>query len=982
MGAFISTTLCAQSPLPEALVTNGGVRGITRGDGKVFLSGYFDWVGPSYGYGAAVFNTSLTHDDSYPTIGKELRAAVADDAGGWYMVTDGNIKHLKANKIVDELAIDVNGGYVQTLAKSGNILYIGGSFSAVNSVARANLAAIDLTTGSLTGWNPNASSYVQDIKVSGSIVYAGGNFTTIGGQTRRKIAALDASTGLATAWNANVSIAINGSVYSIAVDATTVYFGGAFANAGGGSPSRTNLAAVNTTTGALVAFNPRPNGIVYELLLDGNMLYMAGSFTQVAATAKPEFAALNVTTGAFTAFDVTVNSNIYALAIDGQKLFLGGAFTTVNNEYRPRLAVVNKTTGVLEPMNAEKISDAAGELVVSGGNILALAGNYFQGVTGETRSNGCAALDENTGQLTEWKPEIPLPTDPLASPTVTLHYQDNRVYYWQDIYYFMDSYHATVLGAVNSTDGAAIDTWQVTVEGRIEAWAFSDDALYLAGAFTEINGVVRSGFAAVDLETGDVLPWVTTFKPEEDEISSMAVHNNVLYVGGEFFLTDNGQERQNLASWDATTGDLTDWSPEYFSDFGRPKIGAVTDTDVYIIGNGIYTLDPTSADSGPGWLALFNEGQVNTMAIHGSAIYVGGYFTTQQEAGLRRIDIITGEITGTQPELDDVYASEGSAVNAIAVSETKLFAGGDFSLDVAGIQRANFLVYEIPEGQTAVIVEDQITTCSDLNASISVEASGTGIVYRWQKLNEETEEFEDIIDSEEYEGTTTSTLSIITTEDFGSGEYRCLISTGEGNQYSNIATVEVTPPCNQPPSLATLNLQTHVGGMASVDLMPLITTETDNLDPNSIQVTEPPSSGASATVVDGVLTIDYSGIAFSGTEQITVQVCNVYGNCTTQQFSIEVAGDIVVYNGISPGGVNPVLVFRHIELLPETKDNHVTIYDRWQNEVWRGTNYNNSTIVFNGASDKGKDLPTGTYFYKIEFSGKRKTQTGFISLKR
>jgi gliding motility-associated-like protein len=135
-------------------------------------------------------------------------------------------------------------------------------------------------------------------------------------------------------------------------------------------------------------------------------------------------------------------------------------------------------------------------------------------------------------------------------------------------------------------------------------------------------------------------------------------------------------------------------------------------------------------------------------------------------------------------------------------------------------------------------------------------------------------------------------------------------------------------------------------------------------------------------VADGVLTIDYSGVAFSGTEQITIQVCNVHGNCTTQQFAIEVAGDMVVYNGVSPDGANPTLVFRYIELLPETKANQVTIYDRWQNEVWRGTNYNNSTVVFNGASDKGKDLPTGTYFYKIEFNSRRKTQTGFISLKR
>ena len=69
-------------------------------------------------------------------------------------------------------------------------------------------------------------------------------------------------------------------------------------------------------------------------------------------------------------------------------------------------------------------------------------------------------------------------------------------------------------------------------------------------------------------------------------------------------------------------------------------------------------------------------------------------------------------------------------------------------------------------------------------------------------------------------------------------------------------------------------------------------------------------------------------------------------------------------------------------LLPDTKNNTVSIFDRWQHEVWRGTNYNNTSVVFTGSGDNGKDLPTGTYYYKIEFKGTRKPQTGFISLKR
>ena len=44
------------------------------------------------------------------------------------------------------------------------------------------------------------------------------------------------------------------------------------------------------------------------------------------------------------------------------------------------------------------------------------------------------------------------------------------------------------------------------------------------------------------------------------------------------------------------------------------------------------------------------------------------------------------------------------------------------------------------------------------------------------------------------------------------------------------------------------------------------------------------------------------------------------------------------------------------------KTTPVYIFDRWQNEVWRGTNYDNTTVVFKGVSTSGTDLPTGTLF--------------------
>lgn len=203
--------------------------------------------------------------------------------------------------------------------------------------------------------------------------------------------------------------------------------------------------------------------------------------------------------------------------------------------------------------------------------------------------------------------------------------------------------------------------------------------------------------------------------------------------------------------------------------------------------------------------------------------------------------------------------------------------------------------------------------------------------------------------------------------------------TCESTRTSVVATLL---PCTTPPTIASNTLSTSIGGMAELNLIPLITTINNPLNINSISVTVQPPSGAFASVANGKLLVNYAGISFSGRESVTVRACDTNGNCATQQFEIEVAGDVIVYNALSPGGANPTFVLQYIDIIPETKNNFVTIFDRWQNEVWKGENYNNTSVVFKGVGDGGNDLSTGTYFYKIEFASGKKMRTGFISLKR
>ena len=262
------------------------------------------------------------------------------------------------------------------------------------------------------------------------------------------------------------------------------------------------------------------------------------------------------------------------------------------------------------------------------------------------------------------------------------------------------------------------------------------------------------------------------------------------------------------------------------------------------------------------------------------------------------------------------------------------------------------------------------TGCSP-NASVTLNASGgTSGQYRWYTVP---------TGGTAIVGQTNS--SFITPSLSATTTYYVSIDNGtcESTRTAVIATIQA---CNTPPTIATQPLSTPIGSITKpLNLIPLITTF-NNSSISSIAITVPPTSGAKAIIVNGFLTIDYTGIAFSGTDKLTLRACDANGNCATQEFSIEVFGDIVIYNALSPNGANPTFVIQFIDAIPETKNNLVTIFDRWQNEVWRGENYNNTSVVFRGIGEGGNHLPTGTYFYKIEFASGKKMKTGFISLKR
>jgi gliding motility-associated-like protein len=262
------------------------------------------------------------------------------------------------------------------------------------------------------------------------------------------------------------------------------------------------------------------------------------------------------------------------------------------------------------------------------------------------------------------------------------------------------------------------------------------------------------------------------------------------------------------------------------------------------------------------------------------------------------------------------------------------------------------------------LVGNALTICS--STLLTLRAPNGFVTYSWSN------------------GETTQEITI-----GASGSYSLIVTDSEGcsSPASDVVTITVIPiPCNnQPPVISTILASTVIGGVATINLLDLISDADDNIVASSLAVTQQPSSGASATLVSGVLEIDYMGISFAGRDQVTIQVCDAF-ECTQQVLEIDVIGDIEIYNGISPNGDkrNDAFIIRYIDLFPETQKNKVTIFNRWGSKVFEVVDYNNTTNVFKGLGDSGNELPSGTYFYRIEFDLKddRKPINGYLILKK
>ena len=300
---------------------------------------------------------------------------------------------------------------------------------------------------------------------------------------------------------------------------------------------------------------------------------------------------------------IRFDGSVGAMAQSGNSLYVGGSFTTVNPLDAPRMAVLDLDGTLKYGCDLQSGFNGSVRAVATAGKSLYVGGGFTQ-YRGQS-ANRIAKLNLPSCEL-----------DVTFSPP--------------------------------AANGFSSGVRALTVSGT---------SLYVGGGFTAYRGVADSAnrIAKLDLTTGAL---DTTFSPPSangfnGDVPALTVSGTSLYVGGGFTAYRGVADSANrIAKLNLTTGSLD-------PTFSPPGANGFSGVD-----------DPNFSPS------------VAALTVSGTSLYVGGYFTAYR--GVADSANYIAKLNLTTGALDPTFSPPGangfdSWVEALAISGSSLYVGGYFT---------------------------------------------------------------------------------------------------------------------------------------------------------------------------------------------------------------------------------------------------------------------------------------------------------------
>jgi hypothetical protein len=426
------------------------------------------------------------------------------------------------------------------------------------------------------------------------------------------------------------------------------------------------------------------NGAVTALVRRGDTIWLGGRFSRVGTVAG-NAALVDSRSGAMVARTPRFDDQVHASVPDGVGgFYVAGSFETVDGERRPYLVRL-RADGTVDPGFTPRPDAPVFDLEVAG-NLLYAAG-AFRRIAGAGRTR-VARFALATGALdASWAPRVRWPITDIA---------------------------------VDETGRRVVAIEQSVVLRSESEWD--------AGTLTRRLGAYRlDGAGARDTR-------VPRIGERDEEISSIAAGGGRIFIArGQYMSAYDAATMRIIPKWDYTADGVRRGIPR-----GVARTMVVSG-DHLIVGGQVTEegtcCDPSRPkrmvqgvvvmDAATGRWAEHQPrvitGDVRSLAVDGSTLYVGGIFSharptdlTDDEApraNAAAFNLVTGELLPWQPD-------PGRTVDALAVSgDGRVFVGGDFAT-VGERQRAGLAAVDAVTGALREDFVADLTRWSDENYAI------------------------------------------------------------------------------------------------------------------------------------------------------------------------------------------------------------------------------------------------------------------------
>lgn len=536
---------------------------------------------------------------------------------------------------------------ILSLALSATDLYAGGLFTTFDNITVNGLVKINIATGlrdasfSTAGVKYNtASGAVHALALDGLSLYVGGNFNICSGSTANYLAKLSTSNGLVDG-SFTGSTGFNDVVRAVLATSSGIYVGGSFATYRGTAASRLVKLQLSGSLDNSFSTGSGFNRGVNSLAILNGSLYVGGDFTEYKGTSAMRLAKLDPSSGSLDVYftkDTGVNAGqvMTILPSNPSSLFVGGGFTHYRGLKAPKLAKVNLSTGSFDTSFNLAIGngfDGTVNAIATDGTGLFAAGNFTK--LGNNTANRLVKIDLNSGTIISGFVNSGFDGE-IKTLLIT---PSSGHLYVGGMFTKYGATNSNLLVRLNTGTGAIAMSSTLNMTGTsVNTILQSGSSLFIGGNFTKYSGLSVQNLLKLDQST---LVRDTTFTQPSGfsgAVNSIVTDGTSLYVGGQF-ITYRSINVQNIAKIDMTSGNL--------------------DNSFHTTTSGFNNI-------------------VSSMAIYGSSLYVGGYFTGYRGSSngryLAKIDTSNGvlDLGFTQAEGFD------GPVTSIFASSSSLMVSGLF----------------------------------------------------------------------------------------------------------------------------------------------------------------------------------------------------------------------------------------------------------------------------------------------------------------